>query len=58
MWSDRVERIVTCMDTLASIRSTFGKKYPVDLTMVIQVGELDQLEELHRLLWNWKEEKQ
>jgi type II secretory pathway component PulJ len=49
MWSDRVERIATCMDELARVRRTFGKHHPQ--AMIIEVGEMDQLSELHRLLW-------
>ena len=29
-------------------------KEPVSLRMIIQVGECDQLEELHRLIWEWE----
>jgi len=50
MWSDRVERIATCMDELARVRRTFGKHHPQ--AMIIEVGEMDQLSELHRLLWD------
>jgi hypothetical protein len=46
---DRLRRIATCTDELARIRSTFGKNHPQ--AMIIEVGELDQLEELHRLIW-------
>jgi hypothetical protein len=50
MWSDRVERIATCMDELARLRNTFGHFHPQ--AVIIEVGELDQLEELHRLVWD------
>jgi len=51
MWSGRTERICTCMDELARIRADY-KQQP-ELAMIIAVGELDQLSELHRLLWEW-----
>ncbi len=55
MWSDRLERIEKCMDELAYNRDSQRKyKEPADLRMVIEVGELDQLEELHRLLHDWE----
>ena len=49
MRSLRQKAIATCMDDLAAIRSTFGKNHPQSVS--IQVWECDQLEELHRLIW-------
>ena len=49
MISLRQKAIATCMDDLAAIRSTFGKNHPQSVS--IQVWECDQLEELHRLIW-------
>ena len=49
MWSDRLECITKCMEELARIRSTFGTHHPE--ATGIEIGELDQLEELHRLLY-------
>jgi putative lipoic acid-binding regulatory protein len=37
------------MDELAQVRSTFGKYHPQ--AVIIEVGEMDQLSELHRLIW-------
>lgn len=55
MWYDRVERIVKCMDELESNREAQRlHKEPAMLRMIIEVGELDQLEELHRLLYDWE----
>jgi len=49
MWSDRVERIATCMEDFAWCRAQ--RSTPEGKTMINQVGELDQLSELHRLIW-------
>ncbi len=55
MWSDRLERIAKCMDELENIRESQRLyKEPTSLRMIIQVGELDQLSELHRLLYDWE----
>ena len=51
-WSDRLERIAKCMDELARIRATFGKKNPE--AVGAQIGQCDWLEELHRLLYDWE----
>jgi hypothetical protein len=51
MWSDRLERIATCMAELERIYA--GYKEQPELAMIIAVGELDQLSELHRLVWEW-----
>jgi hypothetical protein len=52
MWSDRLERIATCMDELENNRESQRKyKEPASLRMIIEVGEMDQLSELHRLIW-------
>jgi hypothetical protein len=51
MWSDRLERIATCMAELERIYADY-KEQP-ELATIIAVGELDQLSELHRLLYEW-----
>lgn len=55
MWYDRLERIVKCMDELENNRE-YQRLYkePAMLRMIIEVGELDQLAELHRLLYEWE----
>ena len=51
MWSDRLERIATCMAELERIYADY--KAAPELGMFICVGEMDQLSELHRLVWEW-----
>ena len=51
MWSDRLERIATCMAELERIYADY--KAAPEQAMAICIGELDQLSELHRLLWEW-----
>jgi hypothetical protein len=61
MWSDRVERIVACMEFLEWVRSQWpANRLNPDrgAAMINQVGELDQLSELHRLIWEWETPEQ
>jgi hypothetical protein len=51
MWSDRLERIAKCMDELEVCRKAMQCEEPTNIRMAIQIGECDQLTELHRLLW-------
>jgi hypothetical protein len=51
MWSDRLERIATCMAELERIYADY--KAAPEQAMFIAVGEMDQLSELHRLVWEW-----
>lgn len=49
MWSDRLERIATCMAELERIYADY--KAAPEQAMFICIGEMDQLSELHRLLY-------
>lgn len=51
MWSDRLERIATCMAELERIYADY--KAAPEQAMFICIGEMDMLSELHRLLWEW-----
>ena len=52
---DRLTQITNTMQELEYNRESQRKYKETDLRMIIQVGECDQLEELHRLIWEWKE---
>jgi hypothetical protein len=54
MWSDRLERIATCMAELERIYADY--KAAPEQAMFICIGEMDQLSELHRLLFDTFEE--
>lgn len=52
---DRLTQITNTMQELEYNRESQRKYKETDLRIIIQVGECDQLEELHRLIWEWKE---
>lgn len=55
MWSDRLERIAACTDALEWAREQRKKRLTGLDAVINQIGECDQLEELHRLLYDWEE---
>jgi len=58
LWCQRLDNISRCCDTLEEVRHTRKWAKDWDITgdelgimMACEIGELDQMEELHRLLY-------
>lgn len=54
----RVKSICDCMDFLEWIRSKQGRFHNQNEAIICQVGELDTLSELHRLLYDFDRNKE